>query len=271
MKIKKYYDKYFKNQIWRLLISDSDRLIIETRNPETKEAFFDCFDIKNKKLLFSNFQLEEKYYIGIETIHKEIIYFHKFPKPDLPNHKEIIAFDIDTQKILWINKDLTFLFPLEDKIYAFKQGFEERFFSALNYLTGELIEDLGNNYQKINSLRAESEKQKNYNCYIFPQRYFYENNSIIHAIDNYKTDLDIIGEVEYAFYKNILLFTYHTQNKTGGLSNNFTAIDLEKKKKILKEVLNVNTKSFMTDSFFVYKNFLILLREKNGIIIYKLE
>ena len=101
MKAKKYYKVDYPNQIWRLLISDKDKLIIETRNPETKEAFFNCFDINNKKVLFDNFQLEEKYYVGIETVHNEIIYFHKFPKPDLPNHKEIIAFDINSQKILW--------------------------------------------------------------------------------------------------------------------------------------------------------------------------
>ncbi|MCX7797656.1 MAG: DUF4905 domain-containing protein [Melioribacter sp.] len=271
MKIKKYFNYDFQNQIWRILISDKDKLIIETRNPDTKEAFYNCFDIHNKNFLFTYLQFDEKYYIGIDAIYKEIIYLHKFPKPDLPYHKEIIAFDINSQKILWINKDLSFLFPYENRIYAFKQGFEERYFFALNYLTGELLEDLGNDYKTINFLRAESEKQKKYDHYLFPERYFYNNNNISQIIDKFINNLDIIGHIEYGIYKNIIMLSYHTHNRYNTLTNNFMVIDLDKNKNIITEKLNSNTKSFITDSFFMYKNFLILLKEKNGIIIYKLE
>jgi hypothetical protein len=40
---------------------------------------------------------------------------------------------------------------------------------------------------------------------------------------------------------------------------------------LLNEVLNANAASLFTDSFFVYKNFLFLLREKNEIIVYDIE
>ncbi|MEG8946355.1 DUF4905 domain-containing protein [Rosettibacter firmus] len=270
MKAKKYYKVDYPNQIWRLLISDKDKLIIETRNPETKEAFFNCFDINNKKVLFDNFQLEEKYYVGIETVHNEIIYFHKFPKPDLPNHKEIIAFDINSQKILWINDELSFLFAFEDKIFAFKQGFEERYFYALNYFDGNLVDDFGNDYLKINSLRKKAEEQKDYSNYIFPQVYYKDDNQISEIID-YLIKKNITGNIEFNLYKKILLLSFHLTNNDNNLSNHFIAFDLEKEKIIISEILNKNTKSFMTDSFFMYKNFLILLKEKNGLIIYKLE
>lgn len=271
MKIKKYFSQDFKNQIWRLLISDEDKLVIETRNPQTKEAFFDCFDINKKKFLFSDYQLDEKFYVGIETIYKEIIYFHKFPKPDLPNHKEIIAFDINSQKILWTNSELSFLFAYDDKIFAYKQGFEERYFSALSYLDGIIVEDLGTDYLKINSLRRESENLKDYSQYIFPQVYLSKDHFISKFINDYFSKIILIGEIEYGIYNNLLLLSYHTQNQAGNLRNNFAAIDMQDNSIKISVVLSENTKSFMTDSFFMYKNFLILLKEKNGLIIYKLE
>jgi len=271
MKIKKYFSQDFQNQIWRLLISDKDKLIIETRNPNTKEAFFDCFDIYNKKFLFSDFQLDEKYYIGIETIYKEIIYFHKFPKPDLPNHKEIIAFDINTQKILWTNNELSFLFAYDDKIFAYKQGFEDRYFFALNYLEGIIVNDFGTDYVKINSLRRESENLKDYSHFIFPQVYLSENQNISKIINDYFSRIKLIGDIEYGIYNNLLLLSYHSQNQLGNLKNNFAAIDMLNNSTKISVVLNENIKSFMTDSFFMYKNFLILLKEKNGLIIYKME
>ncbi len=269
MKIKKYYSIDFKNQIWRLLISGEDKLVIESRNPETKEAYFHCLDINNKKFLFKDFQLGEKYYIGIETIYKEIIYYHIFPKPDLPNHKKIIAFDINSQKILWINHELSFLFAYNDKIYAFQQGYDERYYFALNYLTGNLIEDFGNNHSLINSLRKEYDGQIDLTNYIFPQVFTNDGSYLSKFISEYFSSIDVIGNIEYGLYKTLLLLSFHTKNSYKNLKNNFIAVNLENKKSIIFETLNVNTKSFLSDSFFMYKNFLILLKEKNGLIIYK--
>lgn len=281
MNIKKYYTYKTTHQIWRLLISTGDKIIIETRIPNNKEAFFHCFDINKGKMIFSDFQLEEKYYVGIETVYKEIIYFHKFPKPDLPLHKEIIAFDINTQKVLWTNNELSFLFALDKKIYGFKQGFEERYFSSLDYLTGDLIEDLGTDYVKINHLRAKSELEMDYSAYLFPQTYYDANNKISNGpkahlpltamIKDYLSNLEIVGNVEYNIYKNLLLLSFHTKILSENFRNNFAAVDIETGSIVISEVLNSNTKLLMTDSFFMYKNFLILLKEKNGLIIYKLE
>ena len=99
MEIKKLYSYKSEKQIWRILISGSDKLILETRDLNTKEVFFNCLFIENGKSIFSNLQLDEKCWIGIEDIYKGIIFFHYFPKPDMPHHKGIIAFDITAQKI----------------------------------------------------------------------------------------------------------------------------------------------------------------------------
>ena len=70
--------------------------------------------------------MEEKYWIGIEKIYQDKIIFHHFAKPDMPEHKKIIVYDILENKILWQNNDYTFLTILEDKVYAFRKKFEGR-------------------------------------------------------------------------------------------------------------------------------------------------
>ena len=55
------------------------------------------------------------------------------------------------------------------------------------------------------------------------------------------------------------------------LINKFRAFDLEKSKEIFNEVLSSNANAYVPDSFFVYKNLLILLIEKTGLKIYKLN
>ncbi len=92
--IKKNYSFSNKREIWRLIPSQSGYLVIEERNMKSKEVFFNCLKLDDGKIYFKNFQLDEKFWIGIEAVSKNIIFFHKFRKPDMPGHKGIYAFDI---------------------------------------------------------------------------------------------------------------------------------------------------------------------------------
>lgn len=269
--MKKHFTYESSKQIWRLLITDSDKLIMETRDNNTKEVFFNCFEIHTGKKIFTDHQQEEKYLTGIETIYKDVILFHKYFTPDLPGHKEIIAFDITTQKKLWSNSEYSFLFVYDDKVYCFKQGFEDRYFLALDYLNGNLLEEIGTDFNLINSLRQESENAKDWGHFIYPEVCKYDNELITKLIEEQTHKLEIIGEVEYGNYKNLIMISFHSKVFESSFINRFLLIDKTTGKIELSEILNANASSLLTDSFFVYKNFLILLKEKNGILIYNLE
>ncbi len=126
VKIKKKYSFTNNRQIWRLIPTDTNKIIIEDRDNNSREVFFNCLDIITGEIIFRNFQLEDKFWIGIETIYNDIIFFHKFLKPGLPIHTGIIAFHIHSKKILWETEDYNFHFIKDDKIYVFKSKFEGR-------------------------------------------------------------------------------------------------------------------------------------------------
>lgn len=270
--MKKLYSHKDKNQIWRILLSNSDKLILETRNVNTKEVFYHCFKLDSGKKVFSGLQLEEKYWLGIEAVYNDLIFFHKFPKPDLPGHKEIIAFDINQQKVLWSNKETAFLFIYNNKIFGFKQGFEERFFYSYDLMTGELSEELGTDFETVNKLKLLADKEQNWELYIYPKTFNKgePDNNVDKLILKQINSLDIVGEVEYNIYQNILLYNFHTRLTDNTYINKFYAEDLDTGKKLLSEVLNKEVKSLFTDSFFVYKNYLFLLIEKNAIEVFHL-
>lgn len=271
MKLKKHFTYISKNQVWRILISDSDKLIIETRDTTNREVFFNCYQIESSKRIFESFQLEEKYWIGIEAIHKDVIFFHKFAKPDMPLHKQITALGINNKKILWTNEDYSFLFVRDDKVYCFREGFEGRSFISVDYLTGEMITDLGDNYEEANELRRLSDSEKNYNNYLFPIKYVSgETEQNISGIINKQiSNLEIVGDVEYNIYKDLLLFNYHSK-VLSSIVNKFYAVDLSNNKVLFSEILNSNLNAFVPDSFFIYKEYLIMLKERNSVLIYKL-
>ncbi|MDF1611967.1 DUF4905 domain-containing protein [Stygiobacter electus] len=269
--MEKLFNYNSDKQLWRILISESDKLILENRNQETKEVFFQCLDLQNGNNVFTDLQLEEKNWIGIETVYKDIIYFHRYPQRDLPGHKEIIAFDIASQKVLWHNKELTFHFAYKNLIYSFVQGFDDRFFYSLDFLTGEIQEELGSNYSFINQLKNEAELNKNWDNYIYPEikklgDFIYDT-----TISNYLIQFPIVGEIEESAYKELKFISFHTKEDDQTLTNHFAVFNISNKEIIQEEILNTKAKNFLTDSFFIYKNFLFVLKGKNEIDIYLLN
>ncbi len=272
MNIEKLFGYKSSGQIWRLLISEEDHLVVETRDHHTKEVSFHCYNLNLGKEIFSDLQLEEKNWLGIETFYKNIIFFHKFPQKDMPGHKEIIAFDILSRKILWENRNVSFLFAHNNIIYGFKQGFEDRTFYSFDYLTGDLIQELGTDYKTINSLRQKADQEKNWNDYIYPKIFSGEESpEINNAVNAAIQDLEIEGNVEYNFTDGLLLFSFHGKVSDKIFNNRFLAVDLITGETLIDEVLNASSSSLYTDSFFVYKKFLFLLREKNEVLVYNLK
>ncbi len=266
MKIKKEYSYSNNRQIWRLIPTDTEKLVVEDRNIETKEVFYSCLDINTGKNIFQNFQLEEKFWTGIETVHNDIIFFHKFGKPDMPGHMGITAFDITTRKILWTNENHIFLFIWEDKLYCYNNTFEGRNFFTLDLISGELLDELGEDAASINILREKSFNSFDYENYLFPSPFNHEkveNSAVIKIISEIKKDNVITGSVDYAEFGDVLLLNFHEVMKDGSLNNLFMAIDIFKEKVIFKDVLNKNTKTLIPDSFFVKDKLIFLLKEKN--------
>ncbi|MEO8231541.1 MAG: DUF4905 domain-containing protein [Ignavibacteriota bacterium] len=273
MKLKNLYKHDNKKQIWRILPTANKKLVIEERDASTKEVFFNCLEIESGKKNFKDFQLDEKSWIGIESIYNDIIFFHAYGKPDMPAHKSIIAFDIKSQTILWLNDSYVFAFVFDGKVYCYQQRFESRVFFALDYLTGNVIEDMGNDALTINNLKEKSEEEFYEQNYFFPE-YFNRNSPVENEGQNYLSNVltknVIKGEISYLKFKDLLLFSYHEVSKSNTINNIFVVVDLSKNKIILKEILDKSLSSLMPESFFVKNEFLFLIVDKTKLLVYKI-
>jgi len=273
MKLKKSYRVDNNRQIWRIIPTNEGKLVIEERELEKKQTYFHCLYMDSGKTILSNFQLEDKFWVGIEAVRNDIIFFHKFAKPDMPKHKGIFAFDIETKKILWENPDLIFQFIYQDKIYVYVDKFVGRKYFALNPMTGEIAEDLGDNFQLINELRDKSIREENNEGYLFPEEFETDLVNSARAkdfLESLRTEFVISGKIEYILNVNLLMFSFHEANSKGSLNNLFKAVDLSTGKYILEEVINKETSLFFTDSFFVKDGLLFLLFGKKRLVVYRI-
>jgi len=274
MAINKLYTYKSEQQIWRILLTDSDQFVIETRDAATKEVFFNCIDAYTGKTVFRDYQFSEKSWIGIEAVYKDVIFFHKYAQPDLPGHKEIICFETASQKILWTNNSLTFMFVYNGQAAASVETFEGRRFYLLDYKTGMITADLGENPLQINRMKNMAEEEKDYSQYKFTDKISKETIKNLEgagALKDLLRNLDIVEDVEYTSYKDYLLVNFHQRENGNNLRNRFAAVDLISNEVVFEETLNSNSKVITPDSFFVYRDILILLREKDQIIICRFE
>jgi len=274
MKLKKLYKHDNGKQIWRILPTANNKLVIEERDIKTKEVFFSCLEINSGKKLFNEFQLEEKNWVGIELIYEDIIFFHSYGKPDMPSHKGIIAFDIISKSIHWQNDNYVFSFVYDDKVYCFQQRFESRVFFALDYLTGNVVEDFGNDSIIINQFKEKCDKKFWEQNYLFPE-YFSRNGPAENEYQKYLVQVlnnnVIKGDLSYLKIKNLLMYNYHEISKTNTLNNLFVAFDLSKNKILQKEYLDKNLVNLMPESFFVRDNYLFLIVDKTRLFIYQIK
>ena len=273
MKLKKNYRFDNKRQIWRIIPTNAGKLIIEEREPEKKQAYFHCLALDSGKKILNNFQLEDKFWVGVEAVQDDIIFFHKFAKPDMPKHRGIFAYDIMKKDFLWKNPELIFLFLYKDKLYAYRDKFEGRSYLAIRPENGEVIEDIGENYEHINNLRNEASMKEAENSYLFPETFEVDSgvdNRANELVKSLRNDFVVSGKIEYLLKDQLLLMSFHENNSKGSMNNLFKAVDLSTGKYILEEVINKETSLFLTDSFFVKDDLLFLLFGKTRLVVYKI-
>jgi hypothetical protein len=273
MKIKNNYRFDNKRQIWRIIPTNTDKLVIEEREPEKKQVYFHCLALDSGKKILNNFQLDDKFWVGIEAVQDDIIFFHKFAKPDMPKHRGIFAFDIMKKQFIWQNPELIFLFLLDSKLYAYKEKFEGRNYYSINSVSGEIIEEIGEDSALINNLRKQSHIEENDGGYLFPEIFEVDSAADIlvkNVINSLKNHLVISGKIEFILKKELMMISFHEANSKGSFNNLFKAVDLSTGKYILEEVINEETSLFLTDSFFVKDNLLFLLFGKTRLEVYKI-
>jgi hypothetical protein len=270
MNIKKVYTFTNSRQIWRVIPASGNRLVIEDRDAVSREAFFNCIDMNTGDRILENHQFDEKFWLGIEDIYENIIFFYRYMMPNMPQHMGIIAFDINKKSIIWEQPDYTFSFISDGRVICYKQRFEGRDFYLLDINTGELIEELGNDNSKVHLLKENTVNILNAPEFLFPEQY-YDGKDVDEGIKEFLTgfsrEFSVQGAVEFLVYKDVIMLNIFEPNDNGMLKNVFRVFDFKEKQMVFTEILNSNANAAVPDSFFMKNNLLFLLQEKSTLLV----
>jgi hypothetical protein len=271
-----------KGNIWRIHFS-GDILACETRNLSSRQVYFFSLNYKSNELFLKDYQVEEKWWVSIESVNGDTLYLNYFKTPELPEHLGITAIDVKTGNIKWTNTDLAFWFATDRDVYAVKELFEGKVYYRLDMGTGEIAKeyndsDAENSLSQIQNMYESAHYSKFQNARIYvPDDESEEIDVRSHFKEKFR-DIKYLGSVEYIKHNSYLVYNYHADKGINlkeinerYLSNILEIYNFDNDRHSYYDVINKEAANYVPDSFFVNDGYLFFVKERKEMVIINLD
>ncbi|HET6271791.1 MAG TPA: DUF4905 domain-containing protein [Bacteroidota bacterium] len=256
--------------IWRVVPTGSGKLVGEDRDVDRKQATFFCVSQTSGEVLWQGVEFSERWWIGIEAIHRDVVLLHGFAKPDMPEHKGVFAVDLLTGTKLWSNDECKFLVAEDDVVLAAKDSLEGNIILELEYRTGAILRSWGNNSQVVRDARNRISSRPS-DAMEFPVPLGRIDNGESEAADlvrSYCTNKSIVGLVEVLDNEDTIVVNYHERMGQGEdtalhLKNTIAVLERESGSVLLHETINEDVQAIAPESFFVQHGTLFYIKNRN--------
>ncbi len=242
--LKHLFSHTVKGIIWKIVLDDVREFIaIESRTKE-KEVYFYAYDYVNRQFLIKDKVFEEKWHLGLLGLTDGFLYLHGFENEHSPSQKQIIALDLAKDQILWENYTHTAESICAEGIVAFNARVLPKRLELIHKQSGRSIKSISN--EELISLHPLA------NAIQLPEEHF---------------ELDLWSSTQTLGYRDLQLKSFYQQNehKTDHMLTVHQNGNL-----IFTDYLNQDIQKLMQDTFFVWTNKLVYIRNKSEIVSYLL-
>lgn len=228
--------------IWKVVLDDQQQIMVwEVRNSNKGVCFY-AYNFTKKAFLMKEKTFEEKWQIGLLSVYNGILYLHGFENEHAPTHKGIIAYDLSQQKVIWENYNSTTELVFIEGVVTYNSRLFPKKFELLNLESGELIKPLKNSDLALLSPIVNDIK--------FPL-----NNPNLTGWDT-EQELEI-NDLQFKAYYTV----------KDNVVDNMLGV-YQDDKLILTDFLNQNIPKLIEDTFFVWLDKLVYIRNKSEIVTY---
>ncbi|MBK0382925.1 DUF4905 domain-containing protein [Pedobacter sp. SD-b] len=231
-----------KQIIWKILLDDDEGTLVWESRDKDKRVCFNAYDFKQGKYLLQDFSFEEQWFLSAQSVKNNILYLSGFENEFAPVQKGIIAFDLISKRNLWQNFSIAVQQFAQDGLVVFDAKIAPRKFRLIDYNTGNAINDLD-----INTL---------------PLLKNLANDILLPQIFNENKDWETLHQLKYDDLE--ILAGYRAKEGT------FDQYILIKKNNeiIFEDILNKAIQKKAFDTFFIWQNKLIYIKNKSEIVSY---
>jgi hypothetical protein len=243
--------------IWKILPdTENSLLVIEKRDTENQQVYFDILDIKNQIVIIENLTLWENWWVSVVAISHQKIVFALYEQENSVANKGFMVYGIAEKQILWQSTQMHFNYlDVQNNCIWIRENLESAILKPYHLQTGHLIRE------SIELL------EKDIHCY-FPQTYVSESIYFadLEQFIKLKTSQKVSKFVTYLEYKAYICMVYGTEIEEK-FAYFLLITDIAGNVKICSQVSTIEN---IYQPYFVFDNFLILNPNPNELNIYSL-
>jgi len=243
----------FSSPVWRFEIdSQTDTVLIEIRDQSEKKVSFASVSLKNGQVYFDGLETAERWLTGIEAAYDGVLLLHTYQSESGPTHKGLIALDAFTGKTLWSNFNLTFDYLSFNGPVVYDARFQPRKLFLADIKTGAPIRK----YEPSIDLELAKELQ-------FPEKITEEFVLSLHL-----PVTPVENSVHYLEHYNLRIVSLHAITE-GRLRQHLYVMN--NTDILFEDLLNTDIQKLQPESFLLYKNELIYLKNQSQLKVLNLN
>ncbi len=233
----------FNGSIWRIIPDNYLHLLyLEIHHPDKTISFY-CIDLINNQFIFKNLTLYNEFKLNLDKAYNGMVYFHGYENDYSPGHKGIIAYKSIDNRIAWENYNLSLYDIKKDGIVAFDSRITPRKFQLLDFETGKLL--------KIIDLAAYHQLDMIEQKIVYPE--------------NITDEINFYNSYQRLKFNDLEIKTLY--KKANDLYHQIIQIS-KTDKLLLEEIINEDIRKLIFDTFFTWRNRLIVIKNKSEIVTY---
>lgn len=248
----------FHGIIWNTLADGNrSRLFLEVRDVQEKKVSFSALNLHNYQWLWKDVALEEPWWVSLAAVSGDMLLFTMYTDTNNPDRKSLLGYDVSENKISWWYNG--FSFSVANALYV--KGIDARFPSKeiiLDLFTGKAVQDLDFHLEDTQNFPV-----------IRPFQYE-EGTAYFDTVKHFlQTRLAIapVATIDYLEFQQLIMVSVFVREND--LANYLYVLD-SGGEVLLREKLGDKLKGVGLDTFFIYSDHLIFVRNKSELITHKI-
>ena len=248
----------FDGIIWNTLADGTNpRLFLEVRDRQEKKVSFSALNLHNYEWLWKDVSLEEPWWVSLAAIAGDRLLFTMYTDTGNPDRKSLLAWDVIKNQLSWWCNG--FSFSGANSLYV--KGIDSRFPAK------EMILDLftGTPVQHVDFHLADSQ-----NFPVIRPFQYQEGTAYFDTVKDFlqtRVAVAPFATIDYLEFAGLIIASVFVKEKD--LANYLYVFD-SSAEVVLEVMLGENLKGVGLDTFFIYSDHLIFVKNKNELTSYKI-
>jgi hypothetical protein len=237
----------FGGIIWKIELNDNyDLIAIESRSLESKKTSFSVINYKTGEILIKEKIFKETWNLNLAYITEKNLILTAYGQPGSPESKGIISVNIKDAEVLWEHYNLSLNKVNDEGLQVYDPRINPRRLTWISHIKGKDI--------------SESDKIE------------HNNETLIHpefrtqfSIPDFILREEIVGDLSVLCVRDFTIISFHEK-----VQNNIQQrlLVYQDDTILLDEILISGIQKLQPESFFMQKNHLFYIRNKNEIVSY---